>query len=58
MVLYGVAAGGFLYAAPGSGWTWFIVGAGAALCGLVVVLVNIWTSRLARKARRTGADHG
>lgn len=55
--LYLVVAIGFLMAAPGSGWTWFIVLAGGLLCGLFWVMVAFWTQVLARRPDgRDGTD--
>jgi hypothetical protein len=47
--LYLVSAAGFLVAEPHSGWTWFIVIAGALLCLLFWGLVAFWTTVFTQK---------
>jgi hypothetical protein len=60
--VYIVVAVGFLYADPRSGWTWFIVGAGALLCllfwGLVGLLGAILHLRQQGRDGKSGADNG
>ena len=59
--VYIVVAVGFLYADPRSGWTWFIVGAGALLCLLFWGLVGLWAQFFTSKQGRdgkSGADNG
>lgn len=71
--LYLVISAGFLYADPRSGWTWFIVIAGAALCVLFWGLVAFWSHVFARRKKpgevqtptpvngpeaKSGTDHG
>jgi hypothetical protein len=56
VALYLVVAGGFLVAEPRSGWTWFIIVAGAALCALFWALVAFWAHVLAGRHGRDGTD--
>ena len=61
VALYLVVSAGFLYAEPRSGWTWFIVVAGAVLCLVFWGLVGFWTYAFARRQSRdgrNGTDHG
>ena len=61
VALYLVVSAGFLYAEPRSGWTWFIVVAGAVLCLAFWGLVRFWTYAFARRQSRdgrNGTDHG
>ncbi|SFI02060.1 hypothetical protein SAMN05216304_101434 [Bosea sp. OK403] len=61
VALYLVVSTGFLYVEPRSGWTWFIVVAGAALCLAFWGLVGFWTYAFARRQSRdgrNGTDHG
>jgi hypothetical protein len=53
--LYLVVAGGYLWADPHAGWTWFIVLAGGLLCCLLWWLV---ARRSAVFSRRPDADGG
>ena len=61
IAVYIVVAAGFLYADHRSGWTWFIVCAGALLCLLFWGLVAFWTQVFTSKQGRdgkSGTDHG
>jgi hypothetical protein len=67
VALYLVVSAGFLYAEPRSGWTWFIVVAGAILCLAFWGLVGFWSYAFARRQSRAsgqsrdgrnGTDHG
>jgi hypothetical protein len=53
--LYLVVAGGYLWADPHAGWTWFIVLAGGLLCCLLWWLVARWSFVF---TRRPDADGG
>lgn len=53
--LYSVVTAGFLFVEPRSGWTWFIIVAGALLCLLFWGLVAFWTSVFARRRGHDGA---
>lgn len=53
---YLVAAVGFLLADPRSGWTWFIIVAGAVLSLLFWGVVAFWTHVFAAGRGRGGAD--
>ena len=59
--LYIVAAAGFLYADPCSGWTWSIVIIGGLLCLLFWGLVAFWSFVFTHRPasdRRDGTEHG
>lgn len=53
--IYLVSTAGFLVADPRSGWTWFIVIAGALLCLLFWGLVARWT-RLSNQKRNADPE--
>ena len=54
IAVYAVVAVGFLYADHSSGWTWFIVCAGALLCLLFWALVAFWTQVFASRPAKDG----
>lgn len=56
VALYLIVAAGFLVAEPRSGWTWFIIVAGAMLCALFWALVAFWTHVFAGRHGRGGTD--
>jgi len=61
IAVYVAVAAGFLYADHRSGWTWFIVCAGALLCLLFWWLAAFWTQVSTSKHGRdgeSGTDHG